>query len=1483
MGRTIFGKRFLGRFTTTFTTTLTAALVCVLLVVGVVTGDEPKPKWTIIGPGGGGSMFFPTVSPHDPSLMLIACDMTGAYITRDAGKSWREFNLRNRVDSFAFDPSDPRVIYAGSSGVFRSDDRGTSWRLVLPEPSKGVTERMVGDHADHAFLSPGWPGGKVQAIRVDPTNRSRVLAAVRADRIYVFRSEDGAKTWTRLMDAPDANAYTLYLDPASPEGDRLLYLLTSSSVYRTRLGQPKPERVSLPATITSVKHAAAGFDSASRRSVLYLIGPPAWREDRFHTGVWRSADGGQSWDELSGGLEKDLAGPEAKVLPEFNFIGISERHAATAYLGVVRHPEKASGKVEDFFGILKTVDSGDTWGWVVRSSERPNPPNRTDGWIGRNYDAGWGGSPHGIGVSPTKPDVAVATDYGTAYYTMDGGKKWVQVYCNDHPDGSVSTRGLDVTTAYGVHFDPFDRDHLAISYTDIGFFHSFNGGKTWTQALKGVPREWINTCYWLVFDPEVKGKAWSVWGNAHDLPRPKMFRGNFDRYLGGVCRTEDGCRTWEKTSRGMPDNTVSTHIVLDPRSPRDARVLYVAGFGKGVFKSTDGGNSWKEASSGLGDNRNAWRLVLLPDGTLYLMVARGLRNGAVVDGALYRSADGAQTWQLVPMPAGANAPNDLVFDPSNPAKMYLACWPYPIAGVERHGGLYVTEDGGASWRQTFNESAHVYGVTLDPSHAGRLFINTFDSAAYRSDDSGRNWRRLEGYNFKWGHHAILDPHNPSMLYLTTFGSSVWYGPVDGVPGAFEDILSVGGWLRSQPAEENTGIIVSTPSLEIRFDDRMHRRIAWQGQGIASILVDSPSVQDSVVIEGIDVQDFEIDRKRASQRRTVHPEFGPSTEAIVVGALPRPGLGLRMEREVRLILPDRFPGTAIWQNTYRNVGSDPIHLDEVNSARLLLDRGQAEPDQHSYAFASFQGGAYSWGRDYSLIWLEPGKEQSNFQGVGNVKGPEGVGGGMPFVDVWSPGMGVAIAHVEKKPQWLSLPVRVRPDEKVEIAVREQPQKQLGQREWLKTGESFDSVWTAIIFHHGDFHDPLRIYGQLLRARGIAIPERSPDMAYEPYWKTWGLERNFTVERLLAYLPELASMGIRIANLDDGWYDKIGDWEVNRATGKFPNGDADMSAFVKRVHDAGFKTSLWWYPLGVSPDSRLAREHPELLVQDAEGRYPKDIDDLYQLCPAYEPALAQVEKVLRRAIERYGFDGVYTDFQGLSGVPPCFNAHHGHTSPLDSFQSLPRLFETIQKGMAKIRPGLLHEVCICAMPHSAYNMPFYELANASDPVNTAQTRRRIKVEKAIRGPFFAVGDCYQVPIDEWRGASVPQSFESAIGTGAQLTSYYTDLDPGQKNLWTRWFRQYRELGLARAEYLNLYDIAFDRPEGHAVKKDDTFYYGFYSELWSMRRPIRLRGLDPGRTYEVYDYANDRPLGKVKGSDPRLNVGFRDSLLIRVKPVE
>src|SRR5207245_10817414 len=107
----------------------------------------------VLGPGGGGAMFNPTVSPHDPNTVLVSCDMTGAYITHDGGQSWRMFNLRGVVRFFVFDPQDPKTMYAHATGLWRSRDGGETWALVSPAPStvRGLT--MNSDHTNENILA----------------------------------------------------------------------------------------------------------------------------------------------------------------------------------------------------------------------------------------------------------------------------------------------------------------------------------------------------------------------------------------------------------------------------------------------------------------------------------------------------------------------------------------------------------------------------------------------------------------------------------------------------------------------------------------------------------------------------------------------------------------------------------------------------------------------------------------------------------------------------------------------------------------------------------------------------------------------------------------------------------------------------------------------------------------------------------------------------------------------------------------------------------------------------------------------------------------------------------------------------------------------------------------------------------------------------------------------------------------------------------
>ena len=111
-------------------------LPAILVAVCLSSAAAERPgDFRIIGPGGGGAMFNPTISPHDTNTALISCDMTGSYITHDGGQTWRMFNLRGVVDFFVFDPKDPKTMYAHATasvaqhGCGRAMGTGVSRRL----------------------------------------------------------------------------------------------------------------------------------------------------------------------------------------------------------------------------------------------------------------------------------------------------------------------------------------------------------------------------------------------------------------------------------------------------------------------------------------------------------------------------------------------------------------------------------------------------------------------------------------------------------------------------------------------------------------------------------------------------------------------------------------------------------------------------------------------------------------------------------------------------------------------------------------------------------------------------------------------------------------------------------------------------------------------------------------------------------------------------------------------------------------------------------------------------------------------------------------------------------------------------------------------------------------------------------------------------------------------------------------------------------
>ncbi|MCW3109572.1 MAG: hypothetical protein JWQ09_4078, partial [Segetibacter sp.] len=82
--------------------------------VNTINANGRNDAWGMVGYGGGGAMFYPAVSPHNPGYAFVSCDMGGSYVTYNGGQSWRMFNLRSTVDFYVFDPLDSNTVYANS-------------------------------------------------------------------------------------------------------------------------------------------------------------------------------------------------------------------------------------------------------------------------------------------------------------------------------------------------------------------------------------------------------------------------------------------------------------------------------------------------------------------------------------------------------------------------------------------------------------------------------------------------------------------------------------------------------------------------------------------------------------------------------------------------------------------------------------------------------------------------------------------------------------------------------------------------------------------------------------------------------------------------------------------------------------------------------------------------------------------------------------------------------------------------------------------------------------------------------------------------------------------------------------------------------------------------------------------------------------------------------------------------------------------------
>jgi photosystem II stability/assembly factor-like uncharacterized protein len=278
---------------------------------------------------------------------------------------------------------------------------------------------------------------------------------------------------------------------------------------------------------------------------------------------------------------------------------------------------------------------------------------------------------------------------------------------------------------------------------------------------------------------------WGAFSNVHDIPNDNIISERHGHnYPGGVCISRDFGASWKHEAQGIPLKPV-TSIVLDPRSPRNSRTLYAGVFMEGVYKSMDDGKTWTLKKNGLGHAKNMRisRVFLHKNGTLFATVCakrpaygKPLMSEGV---GLYRSRNGAETWEKVNAARLFLYPKDFSVHPEDSNVILVGTC--DSSRQDNSGGLYFSEDGGKTWRRIGRKARQTFGGYFHPKFKGWIYMTLTEGATgaglWLSRDNGRTWKAFDDLPFSNIQRVVFDPSDDDLMYITTFGGSVWRGPI----------------------------------------------------------------------------------------------------------------------------------------------------------------------------------------------------------------------------------------------------------------------------------------------------------------------------------------------------------------------------------------------------------------------------------------------------------------------------------------------------------------------------------------------------------------------------------------------------------------------------------------------------------------------------------------------------------------------------------
>ena len=656
-------------------------------------------EWRNIGPYRGGRATTVAGLPHDEFTYYMGTTGGGVWRTTDGGDSWHnisdKFFKTGSVGAIAVADSDPNVMYVGmgeapirgvttshGDGVYKSTDAGKTWTHMGLERVRQISE-----------------------VRIHPQNPDVVYVAAQGapyganPERGIYRSVDGGTTWELVLFVDeDTGASDLSMDVTNP---RILY---------------------------------AGMWNHRRYPWQVHSGGES-------SGIYKSTDGGDTWEELEGGLPEVMGKIGVVVSPA--------------------KPDRVWAIVEaDEGGVYRSEDAGATWTRI--NEERVlrarswyythiyadpideetvyvlNAPmmKSVDGGVTFKPVPTPHGDNHGLWINPNNNDILINSNDGGANVSYNGGKTWSPQ--SNQPTAQFYRVNTDNRLNYYVYGGQQDNSSMAIAS------RSRDGG---IGRDDWFPASGCESAY-LSFDPDNPRMIYGGCYQGHISVYDTELKSNrpIDAYaslrLGSDAIDQKYRFNW------------NAPIIVSSHNPS---VIYHAG--NKLLKTEDGGLSWAEISPDL--TRNTPEKLGKGGGPItneaagaevyhtIMYVAESPHEAGVIwagtdDGFVHITRDGGATWDDV-TPGGIDEAmvNTIEVSPHDPGTAYLAVTAYKFNDFTPH--VFKTTNYGRDWDRLvegIEEEAFVRVVREDPMRKDLLYAGT-ETGMYVSFNGGALWQALQ--------------------------------------------------------------------------------------------------------------------------------------------------------------------------------------------------------------------------------------------------------------------------------------------------------------------------------------------------------------------------------------------------------------------------------------------------------------------------------------------------------------------------------------------------------------------------------------------------------------------------------------------------------------------------------------------------------------------------------------------------------------------